>query len=68
MQEYDFLITKKSTNLIKEFRYYCWDKNRQGETLNKPIDDYNHGMDAIRYIMTAKFGNKRSGNYSIGGV
>jgi phage terminase large subunit len=68
MQEYDFLITKKSINLIKEFRYYCWDKNRQGETLNKPIDDYNHGMDAIRYIMTAKFGNKRSGSYSIGGV
>ncbi len=68
MQEYDFFITKKSTNIIKEFRYYCWDKNRQGETLNKPIDDYNHGMDAIRYIMTAKFGNKRSGNYSIGGV
>lgn len=68
MQEYSYLITSKSTNLIKENRYYCWDKNKQGETLNKPIDDYNHGMDALRYIMTDKFGNKRSGNYTIGKV
>lgn len=68
MQDYEFLITKRSVNTVKEFRYYCWDKNRQGDTLNKPIDDYNHIMDALRYIMVDKFGRRTRGTYSIGAV
>ena len=68
VQEKELLVTSKSVNLIKELRSYCWDKNRQGETLNKPIDDFNHLMDALRYIFMDKFGNKMSGSYSIGKV
>jgi phage terminase large subunit len=50
MQEQNYLITSHSLNIISEFRKYSWDKDkRTGETLNKPIDDYNHGIDAIRY-------------------
>jgi len=49
MQDQEYLVTSQSTNLIKELRYYCWDKDKQGNTLNKPIDNYNHALDAVRY-------------------
>jgi phage terminase large subunit len=35
-------ITKRSTNLIKEFRGYVWKTDRNGVALNEPIDFLNH--------------------------
>ena len=49
MHTQEYLITKQSTNIINEFRYYCWDTDKNGKKLNKPIDMYNHAIDAIRY-------------------
>ncbi|MCR9065503.1 MAG: terminase large subunit [Cytophagales bacterium] len=49
LQGVDLLVTTRSTNLIKELRNYTWDTDKEGNTLNKPIDAYNHGIDAIRY-------------------
>ena len=50
LQEQSLLITTNSTNLIKELRNYTWDKDKNGATLNKPIDDWNHAIDATRYF------------------
>ena len=51
-------ITKRSTNLIKEFRAYSWALNKDGRPTNKPIDAYNHGIDACRYaVMHQHFNN-----------
>ena len=50
IQENRYLVTKKSTNLISELRKYAWDKDKKtGNTLNKPIDDFNHAIDSWRY-------------------
>lgn len=50
MQSQEYLVTQSSTNLINEFRSYCWDKDKKtGEKLNKPVDAFNHGIDAVRY-------------------
>lgn len=49
MQEQDYLVTSTSLNLIRELRGYCWDKDKDGRTLNKPIDFNNHAIDALRY-------------------
>jgi phage terminase large subunit len=50
MQEQNYLVTSKSINLISELRKYAWDKDkRTGEKLNKPIDNFNHAIDAVRY-------------------
>ena len=50
MQEQDYLVTSNSTNLITELRKYAWDKDKKtNSTLNKPIDNFNHAIDAIRY-------------------
>lgn len=50
IQENDYFVTSQSVNLISELRKYAWDKDkRTGETLNKPIDDFNHAIDSWRY-------------------
>ncbi len=50
MQENEYFVTSQSVNLISELRKYAWDKDkRTGETLNKPIDDFNHAIDSWRY-------------------
>lgn len=49
MQSQEYLITSRSVNLIKEFRQYCWDTDKTGRKLNKPIDLWNHAIDAVRY-------------------
>ena len=66
MQRQDYLVTKSSTNLIKELRSYCWDTDKAGKRLNKPIDNFNHGLDAVRYHEMDTLGlNKNYGSYSI---
>ena len=45
----NIIIDKSSTNLIKEFRNYTWDKDKNDKVINKPIDGFNHGIDAVRY-------------------
>lgn len=67
MQEQDYLVTSKSVNLIKELRKYAWDKDKKtNEKLNKPIDNYNHAIDAVRYHEMETVGLRKSkGKYDI---
>jgi phage terminase large subunit len=66
MQTQDYLITKNSQNLIKELRAYCWDTNKVGQRLNKPIDNYNHAIDALRYHEMEALGLKANyGKYAV---
>lgn len=52
LQEYEIIIHPRCTNFIIEINNYVWDKDRlSGESINKPIDDYNHLMDALRYAV-----------------
>lgn len=58
MKQFKINITKRSINLIKEFRNYRWAQNRQGERETRPIDDWNHGIDAVRYVTLHMFNEK----------
>lgn len=49
VQDQKISYTKRSLNIQKEYRNYLWDEDREGKVLNKPIDLWNHSMDAIRY-------------------
>jgi phage terminase large subunit len=42
-------ITKRSVNGLKEYRNYLWLTDKDGRILNKPIDMWNHFLDAARY-------------------
>ena len=64
LQQHQFKVTKRSVNLIKELRSYTWDKDRTGTTLNKPVDAFNHAIDAIRYFAMMHL-NTNKGKYDI---
>lgn len=52
IQDFKIIIHPKCSNFIKEISNYTWDKDKQtGKSINKPIDDYNHLMDAMRYAL-----------------
>lgn len=59
IQDHEYLVTARSTNLIKELRSYCWDTDKTGKRLNKPIDKFNHAIDAWRYHEMQTLGIKR---------
>lgn len=51
-QEQQIYITRRSLNLLEEKANYAWIVDKKtGETINTPIDMWNHGMDAGRYAM-----------------
>jgi phage terminase large subunit len=66
MQRQEYLVTSNSVNLIKELRAYCWDTDKAGTRLNKPIDTNNHAIDALRYHEMETLGmNSNYGKYHI---
>jgi len=40
--------------LIREFKNYKWKEDHAGKATNEPIDKFNHGIDAVRYVCLAK--------------
>jgi len=42
-------VTRRSINLIIELQEYVWSQDKDGNFEPKPIDDYNHAIDSIRY-------------------
>ena len=49
IQDYRIVIHPRCVNFLTEISNYTWDKDRFGNVLNRPIDDFNHLMDAMRY-------------------
>ena len=51
LQNYQIIIHPSCSGVITEFENYSWDKNKDGEYINKPIDKFNHYIDALRYSL-----------------
>ena len=49
IQDYEIIIHPRCVNFITEISNYTWDVDKFENKLNKPIDDFNHLMDAMRY-------------------
>jgi len=58
-------VTSRSKNLINELRNYIWLTDKSGVKMNKPIDAYNHAIDAMRYAIMSQLENPNKGNYFI---
>lgn len=50
IQDFKIYVHPKCENTIIELSNYVWD-TKEGNVINKPIDDYNHLMDALRYSL-----------------
>lgn len=52
VQDQTIYVTKRSLNIWKEYENYAWMVDKQtGETINTPVDKWNHALDAGRYAM-----------------
>lgn len=49
VQQQKISMTKRSVNLIKEYRNYLWETDKDGKIINEPSPIFNHAMDAVRY-------------------
>lgn len=60
IQDYEIIIHPKCVNFLTEISNYTWDKDKFGNAINKPVDDFNHLMDAMRYAV------ERHINFNVG--
>ena len=51
IQDYKIIVHPRCVNFLTEISNYTWDKDKFDNMVNKPIDDFNHLMDAMRYGM-----------------
>ena len=65
LKGYAINVHASSVNLIKELEQYKWKVNKNGDSLNVPIDEYNHAIDALRYLIMHKFSKKGYGTYTV---
>jgi phage terminase large subunit len=65
LKGYSINVHADSKNLIKELSSYKWKVDRDGNTLNVPVDDNNHAIDALRYLVYHKFAKKGYGKYVV---
>lgn len=56
-------VTRRSVNLIKEYRNYLWETDKDGKILNEAMDLNNHAMDALRYAVASIKDPNRGGAY-----
>ena len=53
VQEQSISMTKRSVNLIKEYRNYLWQTDKDGKTINTPEGGFDHALDAVRYKLSS---------------
>lgn len=70
LQQYEIIIHPSCENLINEFENYSWQKDKKtNEYTNKPIDAFNHYIDALRYsLQCVNDGKLKSLNKSVLGL
>ena len=59
IQDFKIFIHPRCNNFLTEISNYSWDKDKFDKTINKPIDDFNHLMDAMRYALEDYMRNNR---------
>jgi phage terminase large subunit len=65
LKRYRLNVTKSSVNLIKELRNYKFVEDYNGKVLNKPVDAYNHAIDAVRYATYNRMSRPNYGRYAV---
>jgi phage terminase large subunit len=64
IRRYRLHVTESSFNMIKELRNYKFIEDKNGQITNKPVDNFNHALDALRYSVVNKISNSHLGKYS----
>lgn len=59
IQDYEIIVHPRCVNFITEISNYTWDEDKFKNKINRPIDDFNHLMDAMRYAVERYIVNKK---------
>ena len=59
IKRHNLFVTPTSINLINELNSYIWKQDKNLKNLDEPIDNFNHCIDPIRYILEMKIGKKQ---------
>jgi len=60
MQDYQIIVDRESNGIIREINNYVWHERNQ-----RPVDKFNHYIDAIRYSLMYLLQGVNSGKYVI---
>lgn len=52
-QDQQISVTKRSVNIIKEYRNYLWQTDKDGRIINEPEHTWSHSMDAFMYALAS---------------
>ena len=64
MRRHRLFVKHDSLNAQKEFRNYKWKTDKNGKMLSVPVDNFNHLIDAVRYVCLNKI-LRKTGKYYI---
>lgn len=64
IRRYKLYATERSYNIIKELRNYKYIEDKNGQMTNKPVDNFNHALDALRYSVVNKLSKHHLGKYN----
>lgn len=65
VQQQRISMTKRSADIIKEYRNYLWRTDKDGKIMNIPEGGFDHTMDAIRYGIVSMVKNMNGGGLSV---
>ncbi len=57
--EYEIIVNAHLVEFMTEFNNYAWAINKDDKTTNKPIDDFNHFIDSLRYAVESRMRNNK---------
>jgi phage terminase large subunit len=59
LQQYEIVVHPECTGITTELENYAWQKDKKtNEYVNKPVDNFNHYIDALRYSLQCVDSNK----------
>lgn len=64
LQDYEIILNAHLVEFKVEFDNYSWAVDKNGKATNKPVDDFNHFIDSLRYS-TEKFQGKTTRNVRV---
>jgi len=65
LKRYRLVWTNGSVNGIKEMRNYKWMQDKDGRLQNRPVDAFNHLIDALRYAAFNTLSRPNFGKYAV---
>lgn len=59
LSEFEIIVNAHLVEFMTEFNNYSWALDRNGKATNKPVDDFNHFIDSLRYSLESHMKNSK---------